>query len=512
MAEATGLLGAINQWPLQRKLSLAAVILISVGLFTFIIIQGKTADYRLLYANLTDTDASAMIDWLKDQKIPYQIQSGGKAIYIPADKVYETRLNMAGSGIPSGGGVGFEIFDKQNFGMSDFAQKVNYQRALQGELSRTISTLEPVEGAKVLLALPEKRLFKDQQQEATASVIVKISPGKSLKDSQVQGIVHLVAASIEGLDAENVTVVNSTGQVLSNKAEKQPGDSLTPGMQSYQQATEHRLEQRAQALLDRALGVNNSLVKVTAVIDFSQMEKTEETYDPAGSVPRSEQVSEEKSGSESTGGIPGVQANLGGNVAAAGGSTSTRTTETINYEISKVISRVVAPVGDVKSLSIAVLVGDKIVPPEAEGGEPTYTQRTPEELQSIQNMIGSALGLNETRGDKINVVSMPFESDFIGETAVESPQNGAFYQYLPYVKYGLLVVGTGLAYLLLVRPMLRTLSVSAAAAPTAAGQIEGESVGGLLAAPADPTSRIRQDIMRSQTSPSQVIKTWLSQT
>jgi flagellar M-ring protein FliF len=217
MAEAATGFPAIMSWPLSRKISLAVAALLSVAIFALIITQARVADYRLLYANLASTDASSVIDWLKNQKIPYRLEDGGRAIHIPADKVYEARLNLAGSGLPQGGGVGFEIFDKQSFGMTDFTQKINYQRALQGELSRTISTLAPVEGARVMLALPAKRLFKDQQKEATASVILKLAPGRQLNDSQVQGIIHLVAGSIEGLAAENINVIDANGNVLSKK-------------------------------------------------------------------------------------------------------------------------------------------------------------------------------------------------------------------------------------------------------------------------------------------------------
>ena len=203
-------LDVLMEWSLARKLSLVAVTVVSGLLFAAIIMQSQVADYSLLFANLPSRDASSVVEWLKDRKIPYRLEDGGRDILIPADQVYEARIELAGSGL-SEGGVGFEIFDKQSFGMTDFAQKVNYRRALQGELVRTITSLGPVEGARIHLALPEKRLFREQQQQATASVIVKLVSGSSLKEAQLQGIVHLVAGSVEGLDAENVTVVDSSG-------------------------------------------------------------------------------------------------------------------------------------------------------------------------------------------------------------------------------------------------------------------------------------------------------------
>ena len=520
MADATGrsLISTIREWPIARKISLAVVAALSIGLFALIIFEGRVADFRLLYANLSSADASAVIEWLHEQKIPYRLEDGGKAVHIPADKVYESRIALAGAGIPQGGGIGFEIFDKQSFGLTDFAQKVNYQRALQGELARTIGSLAPVEGARVLLALPEKRVFKEQQKEATASVIVKLRPGQQLKENQVQGVIHLVASSIEGLDPKNVTVVDANGMVLSTTRQEDQNDPMSPDMLSFQQAIERRLETRAQSLLDRALGVSSSLVRVTATIDFSRAEKTEELYDPKSAVARSEQVSTEKSaGSEggAAGGVPGVQSNLqGSNVTASAANTNTsnRTSETTNYEINKVVNRVIAPVGTVKNVSVAVLVGDRLVP-AAEGKEATTSPRSEQEMQSIESMVKSALGLDATRGDQIKVVSMPFENDFSQEAAAATPTGTEqLYKYLPYVKYGLLVLGAGLIYFFLVRPLIRTMSETSRQVKTVQ-ELEADLTGQeKLLAYTDPTQRMRSDILKSETPPTHVIRSWLSST
>jgi flagellar M-ring protein FliF len=506
---------ALAGWPLSRKISLAVAALLSIAVFALIIIQARVADYRLLYANLESTDASAIVDWLKDQKIPYRLEGGGSSIQIPADKVYEARLNLAGAGLPQGGGVGFEVFDKQNFGMTDFTQKVNYQRALQGELSRTITSLAPVLGARVMLALPEKRLFKDEQKQATASVILKLAPGRQLQDDQVQGIIHMVAGSIEGLQAENINVIDSNGNVLSRRSATSGTGPTSPGMLDFQQAIEQRLEQRAQSLLDQALGVNKSQARVTAELDFSQVEKLEERYDPTGSVPRSEQTSEEKSGGVTTGGIPGAETNLGGATAGATAVPSSSTSETVNYEISKTVNKTVAPVGTIKKLSVAVLVGDRVVPPAEEGAEPTMVPRTEEELQSIRSMITSALGLDETRGDKIEVVAMSFEDTFLGSEVVEAVPTSFMEQILPYNKYALIAVGTALLYFLLIKPIIKSLTTGVG--PTThrfqtVQELESELGQERLLSPNDPTLRLRKQILASETSPTQVIRSWLNKT
>jgi len=505
----------IMAWPMPRKISLIAVAVISVAVFAVIIIQAQVADYQLLYANLSATDASSVVTWLKEQKIPYELSDEGKILKIPADRVYETRLELAGLGLPQGGGVGFEVFDKQSFGLTDFAQKINYLRALQGELARTISSLAVVENARVHLALPEKRLFKEQQKDATASVILKIAPGQQLKEAQVQGIVHLVAGSIEGMDANNVTVVDSSGKILSETREEKTDSLVAPGMLEYQHVLEQRLETRAQTLLDTALGSGNSVVRVTASLNFLQQEQTEEKFDPEGSVVRSEQTSEEKSGSISGGGIPGSASNLpGGNgVAQSNFNPSSRSEETVNYEVSKVISKKVFPVGTIQNLSVAVLVADKIQPGK-DGEQPVYVPRSDSELDSIQNMVSRALGLDDGRGDQIEVSSMPFENVFDTPLLGEPETVSTVHQYLPYVKYLLLLIAGGLGYFLLIRPLVRTLSEAKVVTQLkTVNQLESE-MAAQMALPErtqDPLNRMRDSVLKENGASAQVIKSWLKE-
>ncbi len=507
----------IMAWSLARKLSLVGAAAISVLLFSLIIMQSQVADYSLLFANLPSRDASSVVEWLKGHKIPYRLEDGGRDIMIPADKVYETRIELAGSGL-SEGGVGFEIFDKQSFGMTDFAQKINYRRALQGELTRTITSLAPVEGARVHLAIPEKRLFRDQQQPATASVIIKLASGRSLKESQLQGIVYLVAGSVEGLDAENVTVVDSSGKVLSKNNADEVAGPMTPGMLTYQQTMERRLESRAQSLLDRALGAGNSLVRVTADVNFDQVEKVEESLDPKGSVVVSEQTSTEESGTEINGGVPGVASNLNnGNTATTTtlqSTPSTRSSETINYELSKVVNKTVKSVGALKSLSVSVLVADRMTP--GTGGEaPTSTPRSDAELQEIEKMVRSALGISETRGDIISVVSMPFESTFSDDVLPEPSLINKIYPFMPIIKYALLAIASLLAYLLFLRPLMKTLRGAAEEAQPMKtveeleAEMRGEENTPLIGGPSDPLAQIRQEVLGGDMMPVQVIKSWL---
>ncbi len=516
--EKKTILDVLKEWSLARKLSLIAVTLISALLFGAIIMQSQVADYSLLFANLPSRDAASVVEWLKDRKIPYRLTDGGKDILIPADKVYEARIELAGSGLAEGG-IGFEIFDKQSFGMTDFTQKVNYLRALQGELMRTISSLAPVEGARVHLVLPEKRLFREQQQQATASVIIKLTSGRSLKESQLQGIVHLVAGSVEGLEVENVTVVDSSGKVLSKSRSDGIAGPMTPGMLGYQLTMERRLETRAQSLLDRALGAGNSLVRVNAEVDFDQRERVEEAIDPKGSVVVSERTTSEKGSAEVSGGVPGVVSNLqsnGMNIATITSTPSSRTEEVINYEMSKVVSKTVQSVGALKALSVSVLVADKLLP-GAEGADPTPTPRTAEELKEIEQMVRTALGINDNRGDLISVISMPFESGFDSEPLPPPSLIDKIYPFMPLIKYALLGIAALLAYLLFLRPLLRALrgaSEETALMKTVEemeAELRAEEGTLLLGGPSDPLAQIRQEVLGGDMLPVQVVKNWLRQ-
>ncbi|MGE4543833.1 MAG: flagellar basal-body MS-ring/collar protein FliF [Pedobacter sp.] len=514
MAETTApsnLIETIRQWPRKRQLSLAATILVCIVFFAGIILQANKADYQLLFGNLDSADASAVVDRLKEQKVPYRLENGGRAIFIPADQVYETRLAMAGSGLPNGGGVGFEIFDKQSFGMTDFAQKINYLRALQGELARTIASLAPVEAARVHLALPEKRLFRDQQQKASASVIVKLAAGQSLHEGQILGIVNLVSGSVDGLDSEQVAVIDDNGRVLSKTRDHTAGTGTAPDMLEYQKNLEQSLELRAQALLDRALGMGNSMVQVTAVIDYTQRERMEESYDPNTTAVRSEQSSTEKGGITGTGGVPGVQSNIKDEQGGSSFIPTSRTNETINYEISKVVSKQVDPVGTLKNISVAVLVADRLVE-NSEDSAPTTEPRDAKELAAIEKMVSRALGINPTRGDQIAVISRPFETAFSTEPLVKASPWSRIYQMIPMIKYALLCLAVGLLYFLIIRPLLQVLRGEGRMVEhyKTVEQLESEMAG-------LPHGGAKQEAPLSlpggaqtqQNDPAQVIKAWL---
>jgi flagellar M-ring protein FliF len=419
----------------------------------------QKGDQQLLFANLSEEDAGAIIQKLGEQRIPYTATTGG--IMVPADKVYELRIQLASQGLPQGGGVGFELFDKTSFTMTDFVQKLNYRRALQGELSRTVRSLMEVELCRVHLAVPEKSLFVQKEERPKASVLVKLRTGRRLTQGQIQGIVHLVSSSVEGLDPRDVAVVNNNGEMLTSTADE--NFSASTGQLEYQRSYEKDLETRVITMLEPVVGKEKVRARIAASFDFTKTEKTEEHYDPDSQVARSEQRNSEKSSNGSTGGVPGVTSNLPGRqqaVPAVSGmrSQSEKKNETINYEISKTVSHVVSPSSQLKRLSIVVLVDG--VYSAAEGSqEKKYTARSEEEVRQFEDMAKKAVGFSADRGDEVKVVNMPFEvvpQEEIAEAGTTASK------VMPLATSGarLLVplVAVILLFFIVIKPLMKTLT------------------------------------------------------
>ncbi len=515
------LLTLIRDWPLSRKIATVAVLLVSVVLFGILIFQARTADQQLLYANLSTNDASAVSTWLKGQKITYTLKNGGRDIWVSANQLYQTRLDLAANGLPSGGGVGFEIFDKQSFALTDFVQKVNHTRALQGELARTVTSLAPVESARVHLALPEKRLFKNQQKKATASVILTLVPGRALDKNQVQGIIHLVAGSVMGLELDDVNIIDSNGVVLDSLDKQDKDKFLSLDMLSFQQQIEQSLEIRAQDLLDKTMGKDHAMVRVTAALDFSKVEKTQEFFDGDDPVIRSEQLNQESSGTQSTGGIPGVESNLDGNLRGGAGSSPAASSNSriTNYEISKTISKTINPIGSIISLSVSVLVADRVEVDE-EGKIVSTTPRPPEELKSIEKMIARAIGIDPERGDMINVLSLPFVDTDESATEVVSDAPLLIYEYIPFIKYGLIAIGILFIYLLLIRPTVKTMKGETEKHFKTVQQLEEEQLEKSKKEQEeepppppvdDAITMLRKEVLQNQIPASFIVKNWIQE-
>ncbi len=443
-----------KNWPLRNKAIFFVIVsmVLAALLLTFTWMQ--RADFQVLYSNLSEEDAGLIVQKLKDLKIPYRTSATG--IMVPADKVHELRLQLATHGLPQGGGVGFEVFDKTNFAMTDFVQKLNYRRALQGELARTIRALSEVEQCRVHISVPERSLFTRDEDRPKASVLLKLKQGRRLSEGQVQGIVHLVASSVEGLDPKDVTIVDSKGEMLTSSASNIMG--LSNAQIEFQRNYEKELEGKIASLLEPVVGKGKARVKVVAAMDFTRIEKTEERFDPDSQVIRSEQRNIEKSTSGSTGGVPGVGSNLPNKSAPTFSSPKGQTekkNEIINYEISRVTSHVISNPGEIKRLSAVVLV-DGIYTVQEGSKDKKYNPRSEEDLKKIEEMVKRAIGFSQERGDEVKVVNMPFE--VVSEEELPAPKKEILPVALTILKYAVPLIGIILLFLLIIRPLLRTLT------------------------------------------------------
>ncbi|MCP9470206.1 MAG: flagellar M-ring protein FliF [Nitrospira sp.] len=459
-----------SQFSINQRMVVLVALAGSVAVLIAVALWTQQPDMQVLFTNLTGEDAAAIIDKLKEAKVPYETSGGGTTVLVPSAQVHELRLQLATQGLPHGGGVGYEIFDRTSIGMSEFVQKLNYRRALQGELARTIAQMPEVERARVHLAIPERRLFANEQDRARASVVLSLRNGYMLSKAQVQGVVHLVSSSVEGLQARDVTVVDGHGRLLSGSAADET-IGLTSSQLEYQRTVEKDIETRIQTMLERIVGQNKAVVRVSSVIDFRKIETTEERFDPNGQVVRSEQRGQEKtSGTNGTvGGVPGVQSNVPPGVelepAQTSSSSSQTKNETVNYEISRVVSKIVEPVGIIRQLSVAVLVDGTYGAPPAGEGEAAgadqagavrkYIPRSEEEIKRIEEIVKKAMGFSEERQDQVQVTNVQFD------LGTEELQTGgadatadAWQWWLPYMRYG---VGALLFFMILffvVRPLL----------------------------------------------------------
>ena len=457
-------LSMFNNLSLARKITMLAVAGGTMAGLIFVVSLSQRPDYQTLFSNLNQEDASSIVTKLKEMKIPYTIEGGGSILMVPSEKVYETRLTLAGQGMPQGGGVGLEIFDKSSFGVTEFVQKINYRRALQGELSRTIKQLSEVESVRVHIVIPEKSLFSESQEKGKVSVALTLKHGKSLAKSQVDGIVHLAASSVEGITASDVTVVDNHGHLLSDKNNEDTGMQASNSNIEYQKMVEKDMETRVQGMLDKVVGSNKSSARVSAVLDFKRVEKTEERYDPDGAVIRSEQrLQEHSTGSAmSSAGVPGVASNLPDGQENISGSlgqppSAQKQNDTVNYEISKVVSRVIEPIGTVQKMTVAVLV-DGNYGPAGNDGKKNYIPRSEEELQKITAIVKNAVGYNEERGDRVEVVNIPFSSEeIIEEIPAAAPLSIIEkYPWLPLVvKYAVPFIVVIMTFVFVLRPLVK---------------------------------------------------------
>ena len=419
-------LDKFNRLSNQKKLGLMLAAAASIALLVGAWIWSQSPDYRVLYSNISDQDGAEIINSLQQANVPYKFSQSGTAILVPNDQVHEARLRLAGQGLPRGGLIGFELMENQKFGASQFLEQVNYQRALEGELSRSVQSLSAVQSARVHLAISKPSVFARERQKPSVSVLLNLYPGRILREEQVHAIVHLVSSSIPNLPVKNVTVVDQNGNLLSGQEQTKTESKFDAKQLEYLHQLEKSYTERIEAILSPITGAANVRAQVTADLDFSRIERAEEIYRPnntetdAASIRSQQTMESESTGNKIDGGIPGALTNRPPEPAIAPIElegeegeqrpeplpTDKRKESTTNYEVDKTVQHTHLPTGNIKRLSAAVVVNHRRTIDEE--GNITHTPLSEEEIQEINKLVRDAMGFNEERGDTLTVTNSLF--------------------------------------------------------------------------------------------------------
>ncbi len=439
MSQVAGKLWEIFQnYTLKQKMVLISVSLLFISALIVMILWANRTEYDLLFANLNASAAGSIVNDLRDSKIPFKIDDGGKSIYVPKDRVAELRLKYAQAGYLKDNIKGYELFENNKMGMTTFMQHLNMKRALEGELMRTINQFKEVQSSRVHLVIPEDHLF-EKKKEGSASVVLNLKPGVELTPNQLKGIAALVANSVEGIEPKDVVVMDSRGNVLLEGKENNDLLSNVSSQYQMQRAIEKELQKKVQAIVGGVVGAKNAVVKVTADLDFDQIERTKEEYDPDNkAVLSQEQYTESSQNTDDS-------------------SNYVIKKVTSNYELSKTVEHYISNSGSIKRLTVAVLVNGKYVPQKGADGKTkmVYQPRSEEELSQIASLVKSAVGYNEDRGDVVDVQNIklvnapapPKEPTLMEQFGVD------FWQQL--ISYLLIAIGLFLGYRIL-RNLLKT--------------------------------------------------------
>jgi flagellar M-ring protein FliF len=398
----------MNRIGLPRLAAMATVAVLMLGFFAFLVMRAQTPNLAPLYTGLSLEDSSAIISELQTQNVPYELRGDGDTILVPRDQITSLRMNLAGSGLPQRGQVGYEIFDTQStLGATSFVQNINNVRALEGELARTITSLTRIKSARVHLVLPERQLFSRERKDPTASIVLSVRG--ELSSSEVRAIQHLVAAAIEGMTPTHVSIVDDQGNLLASGTGDDAAGALSGQAVERTLSYENLMRTRVEDMLANVVGAGRARVEVSAELDFNRSTTTQETFDPNSQVVRSSQVRESQNLSGGANGqvtvaneLPGASGNAGGGATETGKTSE----EVTNYEISKTTETAVTEAGQIKRLSVAVVVDGSYT--DDGTGNMVYAPRTAAEVTQIQTLVQSAVGYSATRGDTVDVVNMQF--------------------------------------------------------------------------------------------------------
>ena len=416
-------MATLNQFRNNPRMPLIIAVAILAVVVAGLVMWSRQPDYRVLFSNLSDRDGGAIIAALQQGNIPYKIAESGGAILVPSDAVHETRLRLASQGLPKNGSVGFELMDNQKFGFSQFAEQVNYQRALEGELEKTIASISSVREARVHLAIPKPSVFVREKELPTASVMLNLYPGRALDEGQILAIQHMVSSSVADLPVKGVTIVDQDGNLLTQQSS---ANGLDASQLKYVQQIERNTQGRIDAILAPLFGAGNAHSQVSADIDFSKLEQTAESYgpnaNPQNTAIRSQQSSvSNDSGGAAAGGVPGALSNQPPAAASApidaaasgvdgkAAPVSMRKDTTTNYEVDRTVRHYEQPMGGIKRLSVAVVVNyQKQVDAK---GLVSMQPLSADKLEQVQQLVKDAMGYDEKRGDSVNVVNSTFLVD-----------------------------------------------------------------------------------------------------
>ncbi len=401
----------IRTLTVRQRWTIAAVVVAALGAVLGVVHLEREASFRTLFTDLAPEDAGPVVQKLKEEGVTYRLSNNGGTISVPDDRVAELRLDMAGAGLPKTGRMGFELFDKTNFGITEFAEHVNYRRALEGELERSVMSLAQIEQARVHISLPQESVFTESREPAKASVLVKLRRGAVLPDSAIPAITNLVASAVEGLSPDSVSVLDMRGNLL-NRPRRAGGatDDSSSGALEYRQKVEHDLMAKLDSTLEPLVGAGRFRTAVSADCEMKSGEQSEETFDPDHSVMVSSQKTEDTSSqSRPVEGVPGTASTLPdtGSKPSGQGSSTSRKTESVNYQTSHTIKRMTLPQGAIQRLSVSVLLDYDV---QIEAGKRLLNAPSADRLKVIHDLAAAAIGLNTERGDQLIVESLPFES------------------------------------------------------------------------------------------------------
>jgi flagellar M-ring protein FliF len=435
---ADGFMARLTAVPVKAMVMLTLGVAALAAVIAALAMWSKSGDYRVLYANLSDKDGGAILSQLSQMNVPYKHADGGNAILVPADKVHDVRLKLAQAGLPKGSTTGFELLDNARFGQTQFQERMTWQRALEGELVRSISALAAVQSARVHLALPQQNGFFREQQKPSASVLVQLHAGRTLERGQIAGIVHLVSSSVPELNPKSVSVLDSSGTLLSGSATDGPSHGLDASQLQYLQQVEQSYVKRVIGIIEPIVGRDNVRASINAEVDFAQSEATDELFKPnQGGAPaavRSQQMSESNNGPSSTpSGVPGALSNqppvpataqISGATApavsaAAAGGSSARRDNVVNYEVDKTVRVTRNATGNVKRLAAAVVVNHRVVTDAK--GKTTSTPLSNDEVEKLTALVQEAIGFSKERGDSIKLINAPFRTETMMPKADAQP-------------------------------------------------------------------------------------------